>query len=106
MAHPIRLQQFLDGPWPDRAAILADLDGCLVSGDTVLPEVPDLFKRCGDRLWIVSNNSTDTAQTLSARLGGLGLAPPYHSGLQIQPSSWRSVIRPSPVPYLRLARRH
>jgi pyridoxal phosphatase len=27
---------------------------------------------CGDRLWIVSNNSTDTAETLSVRLGPLG----------------------------------
>ncbi|MYM54479.1 HAD-IIA family hydrolase [Thalassovita mangrovi] len=76
MPEPIRLQQFLDGPWPERAAILADLDGCLVSGDTVLPGVPELFARCGARLWVVSNNSTDTARTLSARLAGLGLALP------------------------------
>lgn len=73
MAPPIRLQQFLDGPWPDRAAILADLDGCLVSGETVLPQVPELFARCGDRLWVVSNNSTDTAQTLSAKMARLGI---------------------------------
>ncbi|WP_281955698.1 HAD family hydrolase [Pseudophaeobacter arcticus] len=73
MAQPIRLQQFLDSPWPDRAAILADLDGCLVSGDTVLPQVPELFARCDDRLWIVSNNSTDTAQTLATRLDRLGI---------------------------------
>lgn len=76
MRQPIRLQQFLDGPWPDRSAVLADLDGCLVSGNTVLPDVPELFDRCGDRLWIVSNNSSDTAETLSARLGGLGLHVP------------------------------
>ncbi|MGD9863873.1 MAG: HAD-IIA family hydrolase [Pseudodonghicola sp.] len=76
MRQPVRLQHFLDGPWPDRAAVLADLDGCLVSGDTVLPDVPELFDRCGDRLWIVSNNSSDTAETLSARLGGLGLHVP------------------------------
>ena len=76
MGKPIRLQQFLEGPWPDRAAVLADLDGCLLSGDTVLPDVPELFARCADRLWIVSNNSSDTAQTLSARLAGLGLTLP------------------------------
>ncbi|CUH65073.1 Ribonucleotide monophosphatase NagD [Thalassovita gelatinovora] len=76
MPKPIRLRQFIDGCWPDRAAILADLDGCLLSGETVLPDVPELFTRCADRLWIVSNNSADTAQTLSARLAKLGLALP------------------------------
>ncbi|WP_212523579.1 HAD family hydrolase [Actibacterium sp. MT2.3-13A] len=76
MHQPVRLQRFLDGPWPDRAAILADLDGCLISGETVLPDVPELFARCGERLWIVSNNSSDTAQSLSARLAALGLALP------------------------------
>jgi len=74
MRKPIGLQQFLDGPWLGRDAVLADLDGCLLSGDTVLPDVPELFARCADRLWIVSNNSSDTAPTLSTRLAGLGLA--------------------------------
>lgn len=76
MTRPVRLQHFLDGPWPDRAAILADLDGCLISGDTVLPDVPELFERCGARLWVVSNNSSDTAETLSMRLRTLGLPLP------------------------------
>ncbi|TDK48970.1 HAD-IIA family hydrolase [Antarcticimicrobium luteum] len=76
MTDPVRLTYFLNGPWPDRAAILADLDGCLISGDTVLPDVPDLFARCGDRLWIVSNNSSDTAETLAVRLARLGLDLP------------------------------
>lgn len=77
MIGAIGLRQFLAGEGPDRAAVLADLDGCLVSGTTVLPLVPELFARSGDRLWIVSNNSTDTAETLSLRLGhmGLGIAP-------------------------------
>lgn len=76
MSHPVRLRHFLDGPWPDRSAVLADLDGCLVSGVAVLPDVPELFERCGSRLWIVSNNSSDTAQSLSAQLAGLGLPLP------------------------------
>ncbi|MDK3019942.1 HAD-IIA family hydrolase [Pseudodonghicola flavimaris] len=76
MPHPIRLSDFLDSPGPDRAAVLADLDGCLLSGETVLPDVPRLLARCGDRLWIVSNNSTDTAQTLAVRLARLGLPVP------------------------------
>lgn len=56
------------------AAVLSDLDGCLISGETVLGGVPELFDRFGDVLWIVSNNSTDTAISLSARLAGMGLA--------------------------------
>jgi pyridoxal phosphatase len=76
MRPPIRLSEFLNGPGPERAAVLADLDGCLISGGTVLPDVPALFDRCGDRLWIVSNKSTDTAETLSLRLGAMGLAMP------------------------------
>lgn len=96
MSEPIRLQQFLDGPWPERAAILADLDGCLVSGDTVLPGVPELFARCGARLWIVSNNSTDTARTLSARLAGLGLALPPERVLLAGEMTLRALQRTRP----------
>lgn len=69
----IGLDEFLAGEGPNRAAVLADLDGCLVSGTIVLPGVPELFSRIGDRLWIVSNNSTDTAETLSDRLAAVGL---------------------------------
>ncbi|MCM2563917.1 HAD hydrolase-like protein [Lutimaribacter sp. EGI FJ00015] len=76
MSEPVRLRHFLDGPLPDRSAILADLDGCLVSGEAILPNVPELFARCRDRLWIVSNNSSDTAQSLSSRLARLGLSVP------------------------------
>lgn len=96
MSEPIRLQQFLDGPWSDRAAILADLDGCLISGDTVLPKVPELFKRCGDRLWIVSNNSTDTARTLSDRLGRLGIGLPADRVLLAGEMTLRALQRTRP----------
>ena len=51
---------------------MADLDGCLIAGGQLLPHAVDLFTRCGDRLWIVSNNSSDTAYTLSARLARMG----------------------------------
>lgn len=74
MTEAIRLAAFLAGDGPSRPAILADLDGCLISGAQVLPDVPELFARCGDRLWIVSNNSADTAQTLASRLATLGLS--------------------------------
>jgi ribonucleotide monophosphatase NagD (HAD superfamily) len=73
MTEAIALHDILADGLPDRAAVLADLDGCLISGDTVLADVPELFARLRHRLWIVSNNSCDTAISLSARLARLGL---------------------------------
>ena len=70
---PVGLEVFLNSDGPLHAAVLADLDGCLISGGQPLPFVADLFARCGERLWIVSNNSTDTAQGLALRLSSLGL---------------------------------
>src|SRR5262249_55173460 len=52
---------------------LCDLDGCLIAGDMVLAGARELLARVGDRLWIVSNNSTDTPATLATRLERLGL---------------------------------
>jgi len=60
----------------DYDAILCDLDGCLISGAVVLPGAAALLERAGDRLTILSNNSTDTPETLSARLGAMGLTVP------------------------------
>lgn len=60
----------------DYDAILCDLDGCLISGDVVLPGAEALLQRAGDRLTILSNNSTDTPETLSARVGAMGLTVP------------------------------
>ena len=54
-------------------AVLCDLDGCLISGDRVLPGAADLIAAHRDRLYIVSNNSTDTADTLHRRLLDMGL---------------------------------
>jgi HAD superfamily hydrolase (TIGR01450 family) len=56
--------------------ILADLDGCLISGSTVLSGVDDFVTRYGHKLAVVSNNSEDTADTLSLRLARLGLSVP------------------------------
>lgn len=64
---------FLDSHYPDRTAILADLDGTLIAGTQVLPDVENLVARCGERLWVVSNNSTETARSMSFRLEALGL---------------------------------
>lgn len=73
MTLPVGLDEFLRGDGPLHAAVLADLDGCLISGGQLLPYAADLFARCGKRVWIVSNNSTDTAQGLALRLSSLGL---------------------------------
>lgn len=55
-------------------AIFCDLDGCLVSGDVVLPGARELAAAAARRLYIVSNNSTDTPRSLAARLGASGIA--------------------------------
>jgi pyridoxal phosphatase len=73
---PIAMTTVLDGPWTGRSAVLCDLDGCLIAGDLVLPGVPALLATCGARLWVVSNNSTDTADSLSRRLARMDLAVP------------------------------
>jgi HAD superfamily hydrolase (TIGR01450 family) len=54
-------------------AVLCDLDGCLISGDRVLPGATEFVAAHRDRLHIVSNNSTDTAETLHIRLRAMGL---------------------------------
>jgi HAD superfamily hydrolase (TIGR01450 family) len=76
MTRAVGMLEFLSGRGPDKAAVIADLDGCLIASGRLLPHVTELFARCGDRLWIVSNNSSDTADTLSARLGVLGSPVP------------------------------
>lgn len=57
-------------------AFLCDLDGCLVSGQTVLPGARTFVDYAGARLHLLSNNSTDTPETLSERLRALDLAIP------------------------------
>lgn len=53
--------------------VLADLDGCLVSDGRAFRETAEFVEACGERLWIVSNNSTHTAATLSAELAAIGV---------------------------------
>ncbi len=73
MTRAVALLDFLAESGTQRAAVMADLDGCLIAGGQLLPHAIDLFTQCGDRLWIVSNNSSDTAVTLSSRLARMGL---------------------------------
>lgn len=69
----IRIEDIAQAPVEGREAVFCDLDGCLVSGGHVYPNVRDFVARHADRLWIVSNNSSDTAETLSVRMASLGL---------------------------------
>jgi HAD superfamily hydrolase (TIGR01450 family) len=56
--------------------ILCDIDGCLISGDRPLQGAAAFVARYRDRLVLLSNNSTDTAVTMAARLKDCGLAVP------------------------------
>lgn len=69
----IGLDEFLEGALARRRVVLSDLDGCLVSGGAALPHAARLVRSLGERLFIVSNNSADTAATLCGALAGLGL---------------------------------
>lgn len=56
--------------------LIIDLDGTLISGDLVLPGARRLLDLCPARTVVASNNSTDTAMSLSARLRTRGLDIP------------------------------
>lgn len=60
----------------DYAAVLCDLDGCLVAGGLPLPGAEDFVHACASTLSIVSNNSADTGVTLSRHLRSIGLPVP------------------------------
>ena len=57
----------------DARLVLADLDGCLVSDGRPFPDALAFIEACGDRLWIVSNNSTHSADAMSLDLAAMGL---------------------------------
>lgn len=57
-------------------AILCDLDGCLISGDHIFPDACDFIEQFRSRLWVVSNNSSDTAASLADRLRRHGVNLP------------------------------
>lgn len=96
MSTAITLAGFLAAPQSARAAILADLDGCLISGAEVLPGAEALVACHGRRLWVVSNNSEDTARSLSARLGSMGLALPPSRIFLAGEQTLRAVARRHP----------
>lgn len=73
---PLSLRQAIAAGCCEAAAVLADLDGCLVVDGRVRDGGADLLARAEGRLWIVSNNSTDTAHSLADRLAAEGLPLP------------------------------
>ncbi|MEM5581471.1 HAD hydrolase-like protein [Roseibium sp. AS2] len=58
------------------AAVLCDLDGCLIAEAHPLPGAQAFVQAAGNRLSIVSNNSADTGATLSGKLRAIGLDLP------------------------------
>jgi 4-nitrophenyl phosphatase len=56
--------------------ILLDWDGCVVVGNRILPAARQLLARHGDRVVIVSNNSTHLPEQFSAYLARAGLILP------------------------------
>ncbi len=60
--------------WLDRyRGLLCDLDGCLIIGGRPQPGARELVAHAGDRLLVISNNSTDTPETMAGRLARMGL---------------------------------
>lgn len=74
MRHVETVRSFAEIDVAARSIVLCDLDGCLISGRHVHEGARDFVKACGDRLWIVSNNSSDTAATLVDRLAGFDMS--------------------------------
>ena len=59
-------------------AVLCDLDGCLAESNVALPGAAALAQALGERLYIVSNNSTHDHIGLSQELAPHGLVVPPH----------------------------
>lgn len=58
----------------DRAErILCDLDGCLIQAGRAIPGAAQLVARYREKFRILSNNSTDTPQSLADKLNGYGI---------------------------------
>lgn len=57
-------------------AVLVDMDGCMIASGQALPGAAELISLCGEKLWLVSNNSSHSAAELSRYLESLGLSIP------------------------------
>lgn len=66
----------IDGPLDRLAGILVDWDGCVAIGDRLLPPALAFLQRHGDRVAIVSNNSTHLPEDFSNLLKARGVVIP------------------------------
>ncbi len=74
MRDRIRVTERLEASLVEASSlVLCDLDGCLVSQNRPFDDAHGFVEACGDRLWIISNNSTQTAGELSCHLARIGL---------------------------------
>ena len=80
----------------DAALVLCDLDGCLIAQGRAFDDAPAFVETCGERLWIISNNSTDTAESLSRSLADLGIAVPAERILLSGEQTVRHLARTRP----------
>ena len=68
MIEPVCLDQLTEAE-----LILCDLDGCLIQAGKAIPGAAQLVARYRDKFRILSNNSTDTPQSLAEKLGSYGI---------------------------------
>ena len=57
-------------------AVLVDLDGCFLCGNALAEGAREMYEVVGDRLFVVSNNSTMTAEEMATVLTDYGVSIP------------------------------
>ena len=80
-------------------AVFFDWDGCLASGENLLPGASDILGLLADKAYILSNNSTDHPRDFARRLGEAGVRFPVEhillaGHLALMQESIRSVGQP------------
>lgn len=68
------LDNFIAERMGNARGIIFDLDGTLIRGDTVLPGAVELASQLACPIIVASNNSSDTAESLSRKLKSLGFS--------------------------------
>lgn len=77
-------------------AVLCDLDGCLAESNLPLPGAAAFARHLGERLYIVSNNSTHDPLGLSQELALQGLEVPPHRIVLAGPLAVETIARRRP----------
>lgn len=73
---PIAVPRLTADLCADASVVLCDLDGCLISQGRAFDDAPAFVETCREKLWIVSNNSSDTAESLGNNLTEMGISVP------------------------------